>query len=136
MTTGWSTAPPGRPWPPSKPAKARGRRNSDVLPRCRNDWVRCRECRDVSWRETLERPALAVLVVEVLVGLRNVGHAERGAVPRELAAAQTHADRAQQDGLGERAGEVEGRTGGRASLAGIDPFLVVADRAGERLGRT
>jgi hypothetical protein len=82
---------------------------------------------------SFEFPAFAVFVVEEVVGFTVVGEFEVFAVPIQFLTAITNAERAEEDGLGERAGEVEVRTSWRAFLAGFEPFFVMAD--GTRQGR-
>src|SRR5436190_7207667 len=76
----------------------------------------------------LDFPALAVLALDVLVRLGAVGGLHVGAVPFELLARAEGGD-ADEHGLREGAGvgEVAERLG--ASLAGRDPFLVMAPHA-------
>src|SRR5579862_1033105 len=80
---------------------------------------------------SLQRPALAVLALDPLVGFGAVLGLEVGRVPLELLA-EPHRQVAQQDELreGSRLGEVRERR--LAALDGVDPLGVVARGAGQR----
>ena len=89
----------------------------------------------------LQRPAFTVFALEKLVRDGGIRELHAGAVPQQpfggqlLAHLRAKGDVAQQDDFGERAGPVEVGAGGGAAFAGFDPFVVVADRARQRLGR-
>ena len=70
---------------------------------------------------------------DVIVGLGAVGGFQQLAIPIEFLAAGAVRNVAQQDGFGQRAGVVEIAGRGLARLAGANPFLVMPDRAGNRL---
>src|ERR1041385_1435501 len=85
---------------------------------------------------TLQRPSFAILVMQELVGIRIVGDFQVLAVPEQFAAAIANADAAQQHRLRQWSGEIEIGASRRAGLAGLDPFLVMADGARQRFWRT
>src|SRR4051812_18923600 len=69
--------------------------------------ARLRETMNQKLRSGLQRPALAVLALEEVVGFTQVCDLELGAVPFELLAAGLDGDVAEQDELGQHAGVVE-----------------------------
>src|SRR5438045_2213501 len=83
----------------------------------------------------LKAPTLAVFVVQKSVCLGRIGDLQIRAVPDQFFTAILDAHAAEQDRFGERAGEIETRARGRARLASLDPFLVMTNRARQRLRR-
>src|SRR3954452_23652905 len=83
------------------------------------------EGREPSRRST-QLPSLAVVMLEILVGLRTVAGLEIFCVPIQFFS-DAVGDIAEQGGFGERAGVVETAGGRAVGLAGLDPFIVVTD---------
>src|SRR5436305_1756018 len=82
-----------------------------------------------------ELPIFPIFVMQKIVRLRNVCDLELRAVPVQLLTAIANAQRAQKHRLGQRSREVKIRPRRRATLASLNPFLVMADRAWERCAR-
>jgi hypothetical protein len=73
----------------------------------------------------LQAPAVPVYRHNVLVGFLEVGDAHVGAIPFEFLAGEPDRQVAHYHCFGERACVVEVGAGGRATLAGVDPVLLV-----------
>src|SRR5262245_62128344 len=71
---------------------------------------------------SLERPALAIVEVQVLVRLAVIGELQVRPVPLQLFAGHAHGHVTEQDRLGEYAGELEVGIGRGSALHGLHPL--------------
>src|SRR5947207_3608529 len=110
----------------TSPGKEKGRR--DPAPAFSTSWS------SLNPLPYLQAPTLPIFALEVRVGLGAVLRLDVGRVPLELLA-DAHGDVAEQDELREGAGVAEVGHRGGAALAGVDPLLVVAGGARDRLLR-
>src|SRR5262249_17243877 len=83
----------------------------------------------------LQLPPAPVLVMEKLIRVRVVSHLEVGAVPIQLVAAVSHAEGAEQHGLGQQPGKLEIGAGRRAGGAGGKHHVIRAAREVHGVGR-